>query len=269
MGTALTERQLKALSGLTRRIWLCFDGDAAGEAATLRGMELAAQQGFVVRVVRLPAGQDPADLASGFESQLESAEPYLVHRVRLELDRASDRNEAFNRVQDVLSRFDDSPDRQDAVRRVADRLDLPRETQAGLAAKRQQAATGTVTPKLLEAGEKLERSALAGAIRYPKLRVLLAELTPEHFDRELHRALRARLAAGQEADSTELVHLRAELEAQAEAEAIDEVTGEEVLFRLRARAIERELERSADDLERTKELQAALARVRAAIGSLA
>ena len=30
MGTALTERQLKELGRLTRRLWLCFDGDAAG-----------------------------------------------------------------------------------------------------------------------------------------------------------------------------------------------------------------------------------------------
>ena len=56
MGTALTERQLKELSRLTNRVWLCFDGDAAGETATLRGMELAAAQGLDVRVVALPAG---------------------------------------------------------------------------------------------------------------------------------------------------------------------------------------------------------------------
>ena len=41
MGTALTERQLQELQRLTRRLCLCFDADAAGEAATLRGMELA------------------------------------------------------------------------------------------------------------------------------------------------------------------------------------------------------------------------------------
>src|SRR6185436_15199519 len=41
MGTALTERQLKELGRLARRLVLCFDGDAAGEDATLRGMELA------------------------------------------------------------------------------------------------------------------------------------------------------------------------------------------------------------------------------------
>src|SRR5262249_62204558 len=39
MGTALTDRQLKELGRLTTRLWLCFDGAAAGEAATRRGME--------------------------------------------------------------------------------------------------------------------------------------------------------------------------------------------------------------------------------------
>src|SRR4029453_18785107 len=70
MGTALTERQLKELGRLTRRLFLCFDADAAGEDATLRGMELAAAQGFDVRVVTLPKGQDPAVAPAGFEQRL-------------------------------------------------------------------------------------------------------------------------------------------------------------------------------------------------------
>jgi DNA primase len=40
MGTALTERQLRELGRMTRRLYLCFDADAAGQEATLRGMEL-------------------------------------------------------------------------------------------------------------------------------------------------------------------------------------------------------------------------------------
>src|SRR5205814_4019664 len=61
MGTALTEQQLKELARLTKRLWLAFDGDAAGETATLRGMELAAKLGFDVKVVALEPGIDPAD----------------------------------------------------------------------------------------------------------------------------------------------------------------------------------------------------------------
>src|SRR5205823_347652 len=155
MGTALTERQLKELGRLTTRVWLCFDGDAAGQAATLRGMELAAAQGLDVRVVALPAGFDPADLADGFEQRLGRAESYLGYRVRLEIERAADRQEGFVRVREVLARFEDSPERQDAIRYAADKLDLPKETQAGLAPRIGASATGRVSPRLLDAGERL------------------------------------------------------------------------------------------------------------------
>src|SRR5205085_9027541 len=66
MGTALTERQLKELSRLTRHLYLCFDADAAGEEATLRGMELAETQGFHVDVLSPPTGKDPADAPHEF-----------------------------------------------------------------------------------------------------------------------------------------------------------------------------------------------------------
>ena len=116
MGTALTERQLKELQRLTRRLYLCFDSDAAGEEATLRGMELATTLGFDVRVVALPKGQDPADAPAGFEQRLSGAASYVVHRVRLELERTPDRQEAFVRVREVLAKVEDSPERQDALR---------------------------------------------------------------------------------------------------------------------------------------------------------
>ena len=267
MGTALTERHLQQLSRLTRNLWLCFDGDAAGEAATLRGMEMAAEQGFVIKIASLPPGQDPADLAADFEQRLADAEHYLVYRVRLEIERAADRQEAFVRVREVLSRFEDSPDRQDAARLAADRLDLPPDTQAGLA-PRTRAATGTVSAKVLEAGDRLERDALAGCIANDTLVPLLGELTAEHFDSELHRSVRAYLL-DQGEPSAELLPVVAEFDARATAEQIDEATATELLLRLRERLLRRQLARSADDLERTKELQEALARVQAAVGGIA
>ena len=65
MGTALTEQQVKELSRLTRRLYLCFDADAAGEAATLRGMELAHANGFDVRVVAAAAWPGSGRCAGG------------------------------------------------------------------------------------------------------------------------------------------------------------------------------------------------------------
>jgi DNA primase len=261
MGTALTERQLQELGRLTQRLFLCFDSDAAGEEATLRGMELAVSKGFEVRVVALPHGKDPADDPDGFEERLGAAEPYAVHRVRLELDRARDKQHAYLRVQDILNSIPESPERHDAWRLANDRLGLTVQLRAA-----GSAATGAaVSPRLIDAGERLEREALAGCVAHADLVPLLGEMSADHFDNELHRKLRAHLVDGGEADG-ELVPLIAELDARAAAEAIDEATGKELLLRLRERQLRREL---ADaDLERTKELQEQLEKVRAAVGEL-
>jgi DNA primase len=263
MGTALTDQQLRELRTLTHRIWLCFDGDAAGQSATLRGMELAAGLGLEVKVVALPPGLDPADAPELFSSSLAKAEPYLVYRVRIEIERAEDRQEAWTRVRSVLERFEDSPDRQDAVRLVADRLQLPKETLGGLAPARRAYTTGDVSPRILEAGARLERDVLAAAVVHAKLRPLLHEITPDHFDTEVHRRLRAHLADGAAADE-ETIALVAELDARAAAEGIDEDTGTELLLALRERQLEREV--ATADLDRVKELQAALQKIRHAAG---
>src|SRR5919106_1336982 len=265
MGTALTERQLRELGRLTRKVYLCFDADAAGQEATLRGMELAAAQGFDVKVVTLPRGQDPADAPEGFESRLEGAESYLLYRVRLELDRSTDKQEGWVRAREVLAKAEDSPERQEALRLLADRLDLPRETLSGLAPARGSGGHGAPeAPRLLDAGDRLERDALAACLAHPNLVRGLTELTPEHFDSELNRRFRTALVT--ERDDPELTALTAELDARAAREAIDERTGAELLLRLRERKLKRDL--SSADLARTTELQAHLARVRQALAEL-
>jgi DNA primase catalytic core len=235
MGTALTEQQLRELQTLTRRIWLCFDGDAAG----------------------------PADAPELFASSLAKAEPYLVYRVRIEIERAVDRQEAWTRARAVLERFEDSPDRQDAVRLVADRLQLPKETLVGLAPRRRAFSATEISPRILEAGARLERDVLAAVVVHPRLRPLLREITPDHFDGDLHRKVRTHLADGAPADE-ETIALVAELDARAAAEGIDEDTGVELLLALRERQLEREF--ATAGLERAKELQAALQKIRHAAG---
>src|SRR4051794_21861316 len=265
MGTALTERQLKELVRLSKRLYLCFDADAAGQEATLRGMELAAAQGFDIHIVSLPPGTDPADDPGAFETRLTEAEDYLPYRVRLEIERSRDKQQAFQRVQEFLGRFPDSPQRSDAVRLAADRLDLPRETQAGLAPGASR-STGAISPRLLDAGSRLERSALAGVAVHPPLTRVLEELGPEHFDLALHRRMRSYLLNETGADD-ELTGSLAELHARADQESIDEATARQLLLRLRERQLQRDVS-EADD-EHLLDLQQALARVRTAIREFA
>lgn len=266
MGTALTDAQLRELGRLTKRLFLCFDADAAGQEATLRGMELAVKQGFDVRVVALPKGQDPADAPDAFADRLGSAESYLYYRVRITLERTPDRQEAFVRAREILAPVEDSPERQEALRLLADRLDLPRETLAGLAPAPSRARSAEpAAPRLLEAGVQRERDLLAAVVRHPSLVPELAALTPDHFDDPVHRRFREVLVDGVPEDD-ELVALRAELGARADRDAIDERTGKELLLRLHERKLRRELQGA--DLTRAKELQARLAQVHAALAEL-
>ncbi|HEU0050527.1 MAG TPA: DNA primase [Patescibacteria group bacterium] len=60
-GTALTQEQLTLLKRFTTNLAIAFDADAAGQAATLRGLDLARVQDFSIKIITLPpgAGKDP------------------------------------------------------------------------------------------------------------------------------------------------------------------------------------------------------------------
>jgi DNA primase len=267
MGTALTASQLRELNRLTKRLFLCFDSDAAGQEATLRGMELAVAQDFDVQIVTLPKGTDPADDPAAFEQRLHSPVSYPVHRVRLLHERATDRNAAFSSIRAFLTSLPPSPEQLDAQRLAADLLDLPPETQAGLApARGGSRGAGVVSPRLLDAGQRLERSALAGVAAHPKLNRYLEELGPEHFDNDLHKRARAHIL-GDEAADGELTSLLAEIYALSETDEIDEETTEQMLLRLRERRLQRQLSDAESD--HFLELQQRLAEVRTAIREFA
>ena len=264
MGTALTPAQLRELGRLTRRLYICFDADAAGEAATLRGMELAYREFDDVLVVPLPAGSDPAENPAAFGALLEVAEPYPRYRVKLEIDRARTKEDAYRRVHAVVAGFEPNTEWLAAVEYAADRLDLPEELQRRLPSLVSRRA-GEPPRKLLEAGDRLERDALAGVVAHAGLVDVLREVSAEHFDAELNRRLRAHLVDGG-TPGPELTSLLAELDARAASEGIDETTARELLLRLRERRLRRELARAEG--ERARELHAELARVREAASTL-
>jgi DNA primase catalytic core len=261
MGTALTEQQLRELRRLTRRLWLAFDGDAAGESAALRGMELAVKQGFDVKVVAMPPGIDPADDPAGFEKRLQAAKPYVLYRTQVEAQHADDREAGRQAVKAFLDAVPDSLDRRAAWRWANDHFGMPIQIRGGGTAS----AAAAPSPRVAGAVDRLERGALAGVIAHPSLLPILAEITPEHFRDETNRALRGQLVDGAPPAGATLA-LLAELDAWAPREGIDEPTAKEYLLRLRERELWAELQHA--DLERTKELRDALSRIQDAVASL-
>lgn len=261
MGTALTERQLKELSRLTRRVYLCFDADAAGEAATLRGMELAVAQDFDVRVVTLEPGQDPADAPNEFERRLGGAEAYAMYRSRLLVDDPPDRQEAYRQAKAFLEGLPESPERHEAWRYVNDKLGMTVQLQSAVSTMK----GAPVSRKVMDAGDRLERDVLAACLAFPPLAETLRVVPPDHFDSELHRRLRAVILKEETAD--DLVAELAELDAVAGTEAIDEATAKELVLRLRERHLRRRLAEA--DLDETMELQQRLLEIREAVAELA
>ncbi len=89
LGTAFTPEQAAELRKYAERIFLCFDADAAGGAATAKSIDLLQAAGCLPYVVVLPPGEDPDTFvrtsgASAFQSRLDEALPWI----QFELDRA-------------------------------------------------------------------------------------------------------------------------------------------------------------------------------------
>lgn len=72
-GTALTLHHVQLLERLSTRVVLALDADRAGIAAMQRAADLMLRRGFDVKVAKLPAGADPADLVRSDISALKQA----------------------------------------------------------------------------------------------------------------------------------------------------------------------------------------------------
>lgn len=62
MGTALTKENAKELKKLSSNIVLCFDGDEAGIKATTRSIDILKEEGFNIKIAKMPNKQDPDEI---------------------------------------------------------------------------------------------------------------------------------------------------------------------------------------------------------------
>lgn len=88
MGTALTKDHARILKRYAEKIYICYDGDAAGKNATVRGLEILQAEGLEVKVVSLPDGEDPDEVIvkrgkEGYQKCLDQAKPLIDFKLDL------------------------------------------------------------------------------------------------------------------------------------------------------------------------------------------
>ena len=67
-GTALTKPQIRLNKRFTSNITVLYDGDAAGIHAAVRGIDMFLEEGFNVKVLLLPNGEDPDSFAQSHDA---------------------------------------------------------------------------------------------------------------------------------------------------------------------------------------------------------
>ena len=91
-GTAFTENQARILKRFVNDVVLCFDSDTAGAKAAERSLDALLQNDLIVRVVELPAGEDPDSLVrregkEKFENRVASAQDFFDYWIEREMRR--------------------------------------------------------------------------------------------------------------------------------------------------------------------------------------
>jgi len=209
MGTAITEEQVKMLSGRVEEVVLALDADRAGQEAMLRAQRKAKGRQMRIRVAAMPEGEDPAQMiaaeggADRFRKLVEGALELPEFQVGLVLDAAdtsspAERDRALSEVAAVLAEMGESVSREELVRSVAGRLDVdPAMVIGRISSARDRAeegggggaagtAAGAPADATLTPRERRERALLAMCIADRKLgREMLKRMEPEHLSSPL------------------------------------------------------------------------------------
>ena len=164
-GTALTAANARTLRRFSARVILNFDQDAAGQQATLKSLDLLADEGLRVQVAELPAGHDPDSYlrefgAAAYRERLTEAPDHmewLIRRGLLENDTRTPAGKGgyLQSLLPALGRIESAVERAAWLQRIAQRGGLDehaseQELRRSLAGRRSPLAGAASAPAARE-----------------------------------------------------------------------------------------------------------------------
>lgn len=129
LGTSLTTEQGKLLLRYTRDVIIAYDADAAGVAATIRGLDLLQELGCRVRVVTVPDGKDPDEFIrrhgiEGWQGLLARAETLLEYKLRQAGRKTDNAAEILRFIMPNIDALQSNVEREQSIRLAAKHLNL-------------------------------------------------------------------------------------------------------------------------------------------------
>ncbi len=172
-GTALTPEQIQLISRYTKNIILVYDADSAGANAMMRGVDLILEGGLDVRIVQLPAGEDPDSFVrtrggAAFEELIKKSVSFIEYKAN-EFRRAGKfespegKTEAVRGLVQSIAKIPDQLKRSFFIKEVAEKYHLYESTLYGEMEKSLRRVPQKFTQTLKTETSESDRSVPAAA----------------------------------------------------------------------------------------------------------
>ena len=133
MGTSLTKEQARLVKRYSENVLISYDGDFAGQSADLRGLEILSSEGLQVRVVPMPDGLDPDDVAKqgadAYQRCLDEAMPlidYKIHSLerKYKLDKTEEKRKFVSEALKVVASAESESLKEELLKKLRDKTGI-------------------------------------------------------------------------------------------------------------------------------------------------
>ena len=230
LGTALTENQGRLLRKNSEQIIIGYDADGAGQAATLRGLEILQNMGCDIRVLQIYGAKDPDEFIikygpERFQKCVDSAISLVEFKVKilkqnLNLENVNDKIKFLNEVAKILAKVDNNIEKEIYIDKISEEYKISKEAIYGEVNK--LIYTKTNDQKILqrnpvkayiknEKSEKVDESIIKREkmviyilVNYPEesYNAIKNTITPEDIKSELDKKIIEKIYEKYESNST-------------------------------------------------------------------
>lgn len=136
-GTALTEAQGRLLRKYAEKVIISYDSDGAGQAATLRGLEILSNLGCDIRILQMEGAKDPDEYVikygnGRFNNLVDKAISLVEFKVKLlkkdlNLDNVNDKIKFLNEIAKLLSTVDNKMEQEVYIDTISREYNISKE----------------------------------------------------------------------------------------------------------------------------------------------